>query len=152
MWDIFLRESQQRCPAVNEGYCLSSAWHKSSVVMNTVYVRRKSSRSVSAKEENKHGVGRERTRWHPNSIHCQKTGNDRGWHKILCTNALFTKDKLWKNSLHRMLQTAKSFFLTKLSQYAILLLFPLLRDHLYLGVEVFMKNQCIKNMLLKWSS
>ena len=37
-------------PEANEGYCLNSAWHKSSVVMKTVYVRRKSSRRVSAKK------------------------------------------------------------------------------------------------------
>jgi hypothetical protein len=39
---------------VNEGYCLNSAWHKSSVVMKTVYVRRKSSRRVSARKEKKY--------------------------------------------------------------------------------------------------
>lgn len=37
---------------INEGYCLSNAWHRSSVVMKTVYVRRKSSSRVSV-EENK---------------------------------------------------------------------------------------------------
>lgn len=39
------------------------------------------------------------------------------------------------------------FFLIKLSQYAILILFPLLRNHPCLGVEVFMKNQCMNNMI-----
>lgn len=43
------RKPTQR-PEANEGYCLNSAWHKSSVVMKTVYVRRKSSRRVSAKK------------------------------------------------------------------------------------------------------
>lgn len=42
---------------LTKGYCLRRAWHKSSVVMKTVYVRRKSSRRVSA-EEGKKAQGR----------------------------------------------------------------------------------------------
>lgn len=49
--------SQQ--PEDNEGYCLNRAWHKSSVVMKTVYVRRKSSRRVSAKKKKKIQVSKE---------------------------------------------------------------------------------------------
>lgn len=45
-------------PEVSGGYCLNSAWHRSSVVMKTVYVRRKSSRRVSAKIE-KHTQGKQ---------------------------------------------------------------------------------------------
>lgn len=47
-----------------KGYCLRSAWHKSSVVIKTVYVRRKSSRRVSAEEDKKaQGTVRGRTEY-----------------------------------------------------------------------------------------
>lgn len=71
-------------PEVNEGYCLNSAWHKSSVVMKTVYVRRKSSRRVSARKENKHKVSKSRDKkgsclFRPqNSVHSRNKING-GW-------------------------------------------------------------------------
>lgn len=46
MWPLLVQH-------LTKGYCLRSAWHKSSVVMKTVYVRRKSSRRVSAEEGKK---------------------------------------------------------------------------------------------------